>query len=75
MEISGRLEDALVEYLKTKTKNMEFLMAQAQAEMDNRKAMIERLTKMLGRDGVVIEEGSDIADLIFGDDDDEDSGS
>lgn len=78
MEISPRLEDAIVEFLQTKTAQSRKLMEQVEEEMANRRKMLERLEGMLAsRDAEVVgpfTSRDELDDLLFGDDDDEDPG-
>lgn len=78
MEISARLEDAIVNYLNVRAAQSEALMQQVQEEIQHRREMAEKLKEVMGAKGVElfgpIDSREELDDLLFGgDEDDEDT--
>jgi len=78
MEMSSRLEDALIDYLRAQTEQTQTLMDRWDAEMQHREELVDRLKKLMGEGNVeFVGDVSDLHDLLFddGEDEDEDSGA
>lgn len=79
MEISARLEDAIVNYLNVRAAQSEALMQQVQEEIQHRREMAEKLKEVMGAKGVElfgpIGSREELDDLLFGDDEDDEDTS